>query len=466
MPKQSGLLHFFSGQHWLILLTAVVIFAIIAWPASFYFLNDDLLHIPLSADGEMGHHNSVRYIGDLSLMADVNLFGKAAWGFHLTNLILHLFNSFLFFVILKRLTGKDGPTTESWFVLYATCFFLAFAFHSDAIFWIIGRSASLGAFFLLCTVYVLITPNQNSILKIIFISIFWLLSLFTYESVWFLPLWVTLIYFLPINNRYIKITLVEILCLWVLFFAYMVIRWNETGAWLGTYEAKHFEDLSISMLLMNYAKLILRTFIPPLSASILYIIIGILVGLFFTALLILNFRKRQFSTTLNIFVIGWMLSYLPYLSLGISLKTIESERFLYLPSMLFAGLFFYMLCHWVKERNQRLFIHSISIFIITWHFFVLHSNAQSYKLAGQVVMETFQTIAALNLSGADTLTIKGLPKTIKGVPAFRLGFEDGYKWLHGEMPHVIIEDSMAFNNPVKAMIARQPNGALLIFDEP
>lgn len=42
----------------------------------------------------------------LSLMLDVELFGVEAYGFHLTNILLHAANTLLLFVVLLRMTGN------------------------------------------------------------------------------------------------------------------------------------------------------------------------------------------------------------------------------------------------------------------------------------------------------------------------------------------------------------------------
>src|SRR5262245_16485473 len=45
----------------------------------------------------------------LSFLLDTSIYGpKAAWGFHLTNLLLHLANVLLVFRVLTRLTGAQG----------------------------------------------------------------------------------------------------------------------------------------------------------------------------------------------------------------------------------------------------------------------------------------------------------------------------------------------------------------------
>src|SRR3954447_700419 len=83
-----------------------LIFALfIYFPSGLYFLSDDLIHIPLSDKGEFFQRNSLRPVSDILLSFDIFLWGKNAFGFHLTALIIHLLCSLsLFFTTSSLLT--------------------------------------------------------------------------------------------------------------------------------------------------------------------------------------------------------------------------------------------------------------------------------------------------------------------------------------------------------------------------
>ena len=50
----------------------------------------------------------------LSLQADAAVFGNQPFGFHLTNLVLHVVNAILLFAFLTVATGKLWPATAGW----------------------------------------------------------------------------------------------------------------------------------------------------------------------------------------------------------------------------------------------------------------------------------------------------------------------------------------------------------------
>jgi protein O-mannosyl-transferase len=83
----------------------------------------------------------------LSLQLDATLFGpEAAWGFHLTNLLLHAFSVVLFFHLLERMTGELWPS--------AICAAL-FGIHPlrvESVAWVAERRDVLSMLLLLVTV--------------------------------------------------------------------------------------------------------------------------------------------------------------------------------------------------------------------------------------------------------------------------------------------------------------------------
>ncbi len=77
----------------------------------------------------------------LSLMLDVELFGKGPAGPHLTNLLLHLANTVLLFLLLRRLTGAI------WRSAFVAALFALHPLHVESVAWISERKDVLSTFF-------------------------------------------------------------------------------------------------------------------------------------------------------------------------------------------------------------------------------------------------------------------------------------------------------------------------------
>jgi Flp pilus assembly protein TadD len=82
----------------------------------------------------------------LSLQADAALYGpQAAWGFHLTNLLLHSANVVLIFWVLERMTGRTGLSAMT------AALFAVHPLHVESVAWVTERKDVLSMLFLLLT---------------------------------------------------------------------------------------------------------------------------------------------------------------------------------------------------------------------------------------------------------------------------------------------------------------------------
>jgi len=83
----------------------------------------------------------------LSHMLDCELFGLKAWGHHLTSLLLHVANTFLVFLVLRRMTGAFW---RSWFV---AGLFGLHPMHVESVAWVAERKDLLSTLFWLLTLW-------------------------------------------------------------------------------------------------------------------------------------------------------------------------------------------------------------------------------------------------------------------------------------------------------------------------
>jgi tetratricopeptide (TPR) repeat protein len=81
----------------------------------------------------------------LSHMSDCELFGLKAWGHHLTNLLLHTANTFLVFLVLRRMTGAF------WRSLLVAGLFGLHPMHVESVAWVAERKDVLSTLFWLLT---------------------------------------------------------------------------------------------------------------------------------------------------------------------------------------------------------------------------------------------------------------------------------------------------------------------------
>lgn len=416
-------------HHYLFIIIAVT--AVIAgfWlfnPFSLYFLNDDFIHIPLSKDGTLFQRKSFRPVCDLSVALDYFLWKKEASGYHFTNLFLHVVDSCLVYALVKLFFIKYTSINNQWAFIFAGILFFVFPFHSEAIFWVIGRSASLGSLFFLTAIIFYIQRGERSyhfLLSLLFFSV----GLLTYESVWIFPVIAFGISLVHVQSGLgiFKTEARYIFTLILIFIIFLVIRYLIIGEIAGNYEAASFKGGDLKNLALNFVRLLVRSFAPPAKSIIIFYVFAALVFIVLVLLSIYlskkEYNKKYHFQFLFISLIG---SYIPYLSLGIDTHGSEGERFLYLPSificMLTSGFIF--------SAEVKYFTKiCLSLFILGYSIYFLFQSQRNYAYAGKITKETIAELQ--KLEGKNRLFIDSLPEECNGAVVFRSGFKEAVMWM-------------------------------------
>jgi hypothetical protein len=414
-------------QHYMMLLFTVLIAALALYcynPWLLYFQNDDFIHIPLSAQGTIFQHNSFRPLCDLSIMLDFKLFGTNAAGYHCTNLLLHIACSVLVYFLMQAVTTVYFNREQWFFACLSAVLFFVYAMHSEPVFWILGRSAMLGTLFaLLFLLYFLKRQKSNKHLALAII--FLCMGLLSYESCWVLPLLALIIVLADINTG--KTTkasgIKNLILVWMVFIIYLLLRYAVIHEIAGNYEAALLYKADVFTLCKNYIVLITRSFITPFDQypilPIACIVCGAILVIVYMGLIATQRRK------INLLLLCFLISQLPYCSLGIDTHGTEGERFLYLPIVIIcitAGILFTIstikISYKMTGMGLLLAVHLIALLCIT----------PNYRFAGAI---NKQLVHALHETGNKTHTIiaAGVPQAQYGALILREGLPEMIHWL-------------------------------------
>lgn len=402
-------------------------------PINFYFLNDDFIHISLAKNNVLFQRNSLRPIGDLSLIFDYNIGKLNATQYHFTNLVLHVINTVLVFFCSTKIIKKyfkSFPNIETSIV--TSVFFFLYAFHSEAIFWILGRSASLGMLFFLLSTLCFFKKEENKFYTLLFF-IFFIIGLFAYESVWFLPVFVVAIILFNYKNakHSFKKQLAFLGFSVLIFAAYLFVRKNITNEFLGTYETHHIQEFHVFELFKNYGRLIARSFLPPFTNSLHFLIASIIVSILIVVLTCFFIVKKKFKW-LMLFII-YLLSLTPYISLGIDTHGVEGERFLYMPSFF---LIIFIVGSVYKFMVNKILRQLVIIVLLLFNSYYLYQSHATYRYASNYVEYSLSFLEKNEFS--KTIFIDSLPIGIRGASIFRTGFEESLQLLMNEKTNVVI----------------------------
>ena len=143
------------------LILAALILAVYWQVGSFSFVEyDDQVYVTenphvkegLNADSlawafTTGHGANWHPVTWLSHMLDYQLFGMNAGRHHLTNLLFHIINTLLLFLLLRRLTGAD------WRSGFVAALFALHPLHVESVAWIAERKDVLSTFFWLLSIW-------------------------------------------------------------------------------------------------------------------------------------------------------------------------------------------------------------------------------------------------------------------------------------------------------------------------
>ncbi len=93
-----------------------------------------------------------RPVTTLSFAVDRAISGSPVW-FHLVNILLHAAVTWLWFALIRRLTGRNG------LAFIAAMLFAVHPIHTEAVTWIAGRAELLAALFALASIHCAIDPR-------------------------------------------------------------------------------------------------------------------------------------------------------------------------------------------------------------------------------------------------------------------------------------------------------------------
>jgi hypothetical protein len=145
----------------------------------------------------------------ISFFLDYEIYGMNPGGYHITNVIIHICNTLILFVILYQITQKK------WQSFFVAALFSCHPIHVESIAWISERKDVLSTFFLMLFLfsYVQYTKKEN-IVRYLIAMFFFLLGLMSKPMLVTVPITIILLDYWPLyrfeKNSILKIFLEKI----------------------------------------------------------------------------------------------------------------------------------------------------------------------------------------------------------------------------------------------------------------
>ena len=282
----------------------------------------------------------------LSFMLDRQLFGPNPAGFHITNLILHIANILLLFMVLKKMTGA------LWQSAFVAALFALHPLHVESVAWVSERKDVLSTFFWLLTMlaYWQYVKKPNTARYLLVLLIF-ALGLMAKPMLVTLPFVLLLLDYWPLERKISRRLLVSagrLTAEKIPFFAISIVSSIITFlAQRNTEAVFSFALLPLKFRVANafisYMKYIEKLFLPaglaafyphPLkSVSVLYVVISAAVLLAVTILVLRFAKNRRYLVTGWFWYLGTLVPVIGFVQVG---SQAYADRYTYIP---YIGLF-------------------------------------------------------------------------------------------------------------------------------
>lgn len=287
--------------------------------------------------GIKGHSggDSYRPIFTLSLAADYFLWGEKPFGYHLTNIILHVIASVVFYFLALKFLKNDVAS------FFAGLLFSVHPVHAEAVAWISARNEMLSAIFMLSSFYMYILYKEYArLIHVIFSILLFSLSLLSKETAVTLPA-IILLYELCCGDGKSKKAIQWPVLYGLIVVLYIILRtiilkytWgNHPLSWrLFTAPGIIIEYLRLLVFPINlevfYDIPIKKSFFTQGVLSPLF-----LLGVLFSCLiLLLRYDKKIFFSMVFILIALFPVSGL----IAFTSPALMAERYLYIPSIGFS----------------------------------------------------------------------------------------------------------------------------------
>lgn len=414
-------------RKWLIALLGLAALNVaLFWPWQLYFLNDDFVHIPLTEQGKLFQNNSIRPLHELLVRMDLLLFGKQAYGYHITALLLHFIVCFQLFKLSQAIQTRWLKIDEQKAMnisFLATAIFLVYPQHAESLAWVLGRTPAMSAIFLLASMQLFFAGRFTVFVHVVGFLLF-SAAMFTYEQGILLPVMLLWLAYMEKDTILRRQKWKYAISISIAAIVYVVARKMITSDIVGTYEGSSFLSFNIKHLTANFFRLVTRLWMNP--STVQPYMIGAGVSILAMAVLgIANLKKILANKKPFLFFKGMIiLLIIPVVSLGITIRSFESGRYLYLPSI-FLAIALAMLI-WQLKRNMMVAV--LVLMGCYWGWGKLQAASQ-YKVASTYVLQVHQRVfnRANNFKNA-TISIDTLRLTVHRIPVFRVGFNQGLKW--------------------------------------
>lgn len=408
------------------------------------FLSDDFQVIyRVATTHQVFYQGFFRPLSDLSILLNYWVGGFNPFGYFLFNLSVHISCSFLLYRLVqvtRSLWGISHPA----FPVLSGALFLVYPYHGEALFWVVGRGASLATLFGLCLLHISLSKHPLA-WRLILVSVLYFIGMGAYETLLPLPLLLLGIhYFLTKESFAWKSWLVV---LGLTLAVHLLVRRLSAGAILGDYAAAIFSH-DVHRYFGNLFRILARLYVPPMVSTPHFLatvaVVAVLLGIGFYRYRVVQGRGGDRQPALLRLMFLLCVSLIVPVTFAVSTHTSESDRLLYFPSVWACLLLSVLVCG-ISRSNY--FQGVAWVLLLSTSVYLLQHNFSHWRRAADTTTFILETIQKEQATGRKTVWVN-LPGEDQGAYIFRHGFEEALlmKGLDtGQVKSLNIVDKKAFS---------------------
>lgn len=357
-----------------------------------------LSNIPKYFTAQEGFHKVIgryyRPVVSATYALDYALWGLKPFGFHLTNVIIHIINSLLFFKLLLLLfpveKGKS-PQARLYAVIFGGLIFAVHPIHTEAVSWVSGRTDSLSfTFFIASFIFYIKYSKSSKPLHFFYLILLYVLALLAKEMAVTLPV-VLILYDISeiggINRELISKKLRIYLILIAVSVLYLFMRWYilKDIPQRETYFYFYGKDIITGVFTMlQTLPLYFRLTLVPVGLLYHYngylpyvnsiAASGVIVSLIFLIIMaflaIYFFRKApviSFSTVI------FFVTLIPVMNI-VPTMNFMAERFLYIPSISISIALSVIFLKLYNDKTKQILVILFIVVICIYSYMTLSRN--------------------------------------------------------------------------------------------
>ncbi|MBL0129451.1 MAG: glycosyltransferase family 39 protein [Flavobacteriales bacterium] len=400
-----------------LLLLVAVAFALHLPVLGLSFFSDDfsVLH-RIGEKRDLGTGSFFRPLPDWTLYINYLVSGPSPIAFRSINVLLLGFNAWLVFLLGRNLFGDDALRSPAFI---GALLFVCYPFHNEPQLWIIGRSTAMATSFTLLAL-IAATSHSDPITRCLVVGISGALGAMCYELALLLPLMlVPLAVLASHNERRVRWTMVVLAA--AVAGSNLLLRSMLTGHVANTYGASFFREGVVSYL-DRTGKVIGRLFLPPNHdpSQQVWLFAALASALALTVFLLIRRTANEPGNRKLMLVLTAITGLACGVAIigGVSTRTSESDRFLYLPSailcLLIALVVFTLLRGWMRV--------TVLVVLLVGSVIAMRMNHLNWIEASRTIERIVQSTPIPPADGR--LLVVGLPSDHHGAFILRHGYRE------------------------------------------